>query len=52
MYKYIITKIWYDDEEIIQSETPLEFFEIRRQIDEQRIYCDEINIEEVENEDE
>ena len=48
MYKYKVTKIWYSDEEIIESETPLDFAEIRQKVDEKRIYCDEIDVEEIE----
>ena len=46
MYKYNVTKIWYDDVEIIESEVPLSQVEIRARIDEHRLYCDEIAIEE------
>ena len=46
MYKYNVTKIWYDDIEIIESEVPLSQVEIRARIDERRLYCDEIAIEE------
>ena len=46
MYRYKINKIWYDDVEIIESEVPLSKTEIRNRIDEQRLYCDEIDIEE------
>ena len=49
MYRYKITKTWYDDEEIIESETPLDFSDIRKQIDERRLYCDEIDIEELDD---
>ena len=48
MYKYKVTKTWYDDEEIIESETPLTHHEIRNRIDEQRLYCDELDVEEIE----
>lgn len=48
MYKYKVTKIWYDDTEIIESETPLTHYEIRNRIDEQRLYCDELDVEEIE----
>ena len=48
LYKYKVTKIWYSDEEIIESETPLDFAEIRQKVDEKRIYCDEIDVEEIE----
>ena len=47
MYRYLVTKTWYNDEEIIESEIPLNFSDIRKQIDECRIYCDEIDIEEL-----
>ena len=46
MYRYKINKIWYDDVEIIESEVPLSKTEIRNRIDECRLYCDEIDIEE------
>ena len=47
MYRYLVTKMWYNDEEIIESEIPLNFSDIRKQIDERRIYCDEIDVEEL-----
>lgn len=46
MYKHKVNKIWYDDTEIIESEVPLSQTEIRNRIDEHRLYCDEIDIEE------
>ena len=51
MYRYLVTKTWYDDEEIIESETPLDFYDIRKQIDERRLYCDEVNVEELDDDD-
>lgn len=50
MYRYLVTKTWYDDEEIIESEIPLKFYDIRKQIDERRLYCDEVNVEELDDE--
>lgn len=47
--KYRVTKVWYDDEEIIESDIPLSDSEIRNRIDENRLYCDELEIEEMEN---
>ena len=44
-----VIKMWYDDEEIIESDRPLSQAEIRNRIDEKRLYCDEIIIEEVED---
>ena len=44
-----VIKMWYDDEEIIESDRPLSQTEIRNRIDEKRLYCDEIIIEEVED---
>lgn len=52
MYRYRVNKIWYDDVEIIESEVPLSGAEIRKRIDEQRLYCDEIDYEEGEEGDE
>ena len=52
MYTYKVTKIWYDDTEIIKSETPLTHHEIRNRIDEQRLYCDKLDVEEMEESDE
>lgn len=52
MYKYKVTKIWYDDTEVIEIETPLTHREIRNRIDEQRLYCDEVDVEEMEESDE
>jgi len=52
MYKYVVTKIWYDEEEIIESEKSLAYHDIRSKLDERRIYCDEVNIEEIKEEDE
>ena len=45
--KYKVTKIWYEDEEIIEA---ISEDEARKMVDERRIYCDEINVEEVEDE--
>lgn len=47
--KYRVIKMWYDDEEIIESYRPLSRTEIRNRIDKKRLYCDEIIIEEVED---
>ena len=47
--KYRVIKIWYDDEEIIESDRPLSHSEIRNRIDESRLYCDEVQVEEVED---
>lgn len=47
--KYKVTKIWYDDEEIVEANSE---YEARRMINENRIYCDEIQVEEIEEEDE
>lgn len=43
--KYRVTKIWYDDEEIIEANSE---DEVRKMVDERRIYCDEIQVEEIE----
>ena len=48
--KYKVTKTWYDDEEIIESDRPLSHSEIRNRIDERRLYCDDIDVEEIEEE--
>lgn len=45
-YIYHVTKIWYDEGEMIESDVPLSDSEVRRQIDECRMYCDEIDINE------
>lgn len=44
-YVYLIKKIWYDEFETIESDVPLTDNEIRKQIDEGRTFCDEIEIE-------
>lgn len=49
-YVYHIRKIWYDEYEVIESDVPLTDREIRKQIDENRIFCDEIDIEVMEEE--
>ena len=46
--KYRVIKQWYDDKEIIESDLPLTFSQIRDIIDEKRLYCDEIIVEEIE----
>lgn len=46
--KYLVRKEWYYEEEIIESDTPLTFSQIRSRLDEQRLYCDEITVEEIE----
>lgn len=48
--KYKVTKIWYDDVEIIESDRPLSDSEIRNKLDETRLYCDEYEVEEMEDE--
>lgn len=50
MFTYEVRKMWYDDYEIVESETPLTNNEIRKRIDEKRLSCDEIYIEEVNQE--
>lgn len=45
--KYKVTKMWYDDEEIVEANSE---DEARKKVDEHRIYCDEIHVEEVEDE--
>lgn len=45
-YIYHVTKIWYDEGEMIESDVPLTDSEVRKQIDENRTYCDEIDIDE------
>lgn len=47
--KYRITKVWYDEEEIIESDRPLSYSEIRNSIDENRLDCDEVQVEEMED---
>ncbi|MDY5640985.1 MAG: hypothetical protein SPF36_07780 [Lachnospiraceae bacterium] len=47
--KYKVTKIWYDEEEIVEANSE---DEARRMVDVGRIYCDEIQVEEIEEEDE
>lgn len=49
-YVYNIRKIWYDEFEVVESDTPLTDKEIRKQIDEGRTFCDEIEIEVAEEE--
>lgn len=43
-YIYHVTKFWYDECEMIESDVPLSDSEVRRRIDEFRTYCDEIDI--------
>ena len=43
--KYKLTKIWYDDIEIIEADSERE---ARQLADEKRLYCDEIITEELE----
>lgn len=45
--KYGVTKIWYDEEEIIEANSE---DEVRKMVDASRIYCDEIQVEEIEEE--
>lgn len=45
--KYKVTKIWYDNDEIIEANSE---DEARKMVDEKRIYCDEIYVEEIEDE--
>ena len=45
--KYKVTKIWYDEEEIIEANSE---DEARKMVDGGRIYCDEIHVEEIEEE--
>lgn len=45
-YIYKVNKIWYDEEEVIESDVPLTTREIRNKIDERRIFCDELDVEE------
>ena len=47
--KYKVIKIWYDDEEIVEANSEQE---ARNKVDTKRIYCDEIQVEEIEEEDE
>ena len=47
MKKYRLTKIWYDDEEIIEANSEDEAISKAYQ---QRLYCDEIQVEEIEDE--
>lgn len=50
--RYRITKMWYDDEEIIESDRPLSLSEIRNRIDESRLHCDEVQVKKMEEDDE
>lgn len=43
--KYKVTKIWYDDEEIIEANSEIEATQLA---DEKRLYCDDIIVEELE----
>ena len=45
--KYRVKKIWYDEEEIIEANSENE---AKKMVDERRIYCDEIQVEEIEEE--
>ena len=45
--KYRVTKIWYNDEEIVEANSE---DEARKKVDERRMYCDEIEVEEIEEE--
>lgn len=45
-YIYKVNKIWYDEEEVIESDVHLTTREIRNKIDERRIFCDELDVEE------
>lgn len=47
MKKYKLTKIWYDDKEIIEADSEDEAINKAYQ---QRLYCDEIHAEEIEDE--
>lgn len=49
MYRYVVTKEWYSEEEVIESDVPLSIQEIRSRIDERRTFCDEVSVEEFEN---
>lgn len=51
-YIYKVNKIWYDEEEVIESDVPLTTREIRNKINESRIFCDELDIEEEHEEEE
>ena len=46
MYRYVVTKMWYDETEIIESDTPLSESEIMSQLNTTRVYCDQIEVEE------
>ena len=43
--KYKVTMIWYDDEEIVEANSE---DEARKKVDQRRLYCDEIQVEEIE----
>lgn len=45
--KYKVTRIWYDEEDIVEVHSE---DEARKMVDEKRIYCDEIHMEEIEEE--
>ena len=49
MKKYKVIKIWYDDEEIIEANSEQEAI---NKVCTERIYCDEFQVEEIEEEDE
>lgn len=49
MYRYVVTKEWYNEEEVIESDVPLSIQEIRSRIDEGRTFCDEVSVEQLEN---
>ena len=44
--KYRVNKIWYDEEEIVEANSE---DEARKKVDTRRIYCDEIQVEEIED---
>ena len=43
--KYKVTRIWSDEEDIVEANSE---DEARKMVDEKRIYCDEIQVGEIE----
>ena len=44
-FVYYVSKAWYDEVEVIESDTFLTDREVRKLIDERRTFCDQVDIE-------